>query len=295
MGYEEWKADLLDELKEFYGNDAEILVRAGSDNREWIEILRAESKNICVPRVFLDKLYVMHMEHEFSVSDCAGVAIDVREKSEHCLSIARNASQLMEWEKVKDKVYPILLPGDVKEKNMDGNITEKFLDLTVAYVVRLDFTDQWSGCVDITADMLKHYDVTMEQLRETAQRNMEQDGYEFYELEQYMMTEDYDKIAGAEKLEPKNMYLLHNACGIYGAAGMLNKSLFEKIAGTVNCLLIPFSVHKVIVIPESIGFRQAEIDEMFGEISVGFIEQEDYLTKHTYFYDGKTGEIRITV
>ncbi|HBA46554.1 MAG TPA: hypothetical protein DCZ91_01885 [Lachnospiraceae bacterium] len=80
MGYEEFKAVLLKQLKDFYGKDGRVVLGKveGDDSREhdglWIVL--TEEENAAVPVVRMEKLYRDYQKGELAGMDkCAEAVI----------------------------------------------------------------------------------------------------------------------------------------------------------------------------------------------------------------------------
>lgn len=92
------------------------------------------------------------------------------------------------------------------------------------------------------------------------------------------------------------MYVLTTKRGMYGAASILFPEMIKEIADHYGCdlYLIPSSTCEWMAVPvRTISGGAAEVNKMIREANSLTVEEEEILGERCYYYDYKTGEIRL--
>lgn len=92
------------------------------------------------------------------------------------------------------------------------------------------------------------------------------------------------------------MYVLTTKRGMYGAASILFPEMIKEIADHCGCdlYLIPSSTCEWMAVPvRTISGGAAEVNKMIREANSVTVEEEEILGERCYYYDYKTGEIRV--
>ena len=91
------------------------------------------------------------------------------------------------------------------------------------------------------------------------------------------------------------MYVLTNASRYYGASVLLLKKELSKISQSLgNLIILPSSLHELIVLPENQYTGDCEAcAEMVKNVNTSVVLPEDYLSDHVYTYNRDTQELKI--
>lgn len=91
------------------------------------------------------------------------------------------------------------------------------------------------------------------------------------------------------------MYVLSNTDGIYGAAAVLYDGVLKDFSEKLekDLLLLPSSVHEMLVIPYEDGIALSELEEMVRRINKAEVPAEEVLADHVYRYSRETEEVSI--
>ena len=95
--------------------------------------------------------------------------------------------------------------------------------------------------------------------------------------------EEIEKMKYDDKID---MYVLTNEKRINGAGTMFYDGLLKKFADKIekDLIIIPSSVHEVILIPKDNEISDEEIYEMIGEVNENELETVEILSNHMYLY-----------
>ena len=100
---------------------------------------------------------------------------------------------------------------------------------------------------------------------------------------QKYVREEIEKMKYDDKID---MYVLTNEKRINGAGTMFYDGLLKKFADKIekDLIIIPSSVHEVILIPKDNEISDEEINEMIGEVNENELETVEILSNHMYLY-----------
>lgn len=303
MDYKTFKISIMDALTDFYGKDTDIQVEEVLKNngRRYERILIMHNadfqKKEVVPAIYLNKLYEEYLSGNLEMEACIGMIIDSRESPYLVEEVEEFVESITYWEKVKNSIYPILLSKEENAELLENLVSDSFLDLSIAYIIRYSKSYEGSMNVKVTKTLFETYGITEEELHQQAADNLEKDGYMFYDmkdlLEDCIREEGQEECTSLSKIEDGKMYILTNASRTYGAAGLLLKRLLKEQLGSCSCYILPSSLHETIFVPASIEKEQPVIDLMVKEVNSMQVDLEERLANHSYYYDAQKEEIRI--
>lgn len=300
MNYEEFKENILGKIRDYYGETADVeIVKMNKINGlsyEGIRIINKEAKRRVIPLINLNMIYATYSNGEMDMEGCVEKICSEAAVSEITESMEGFAKKIGDWNFVRERVYPILLTTEDNGELLEKLVSVPMLDLSIAYIIRMKIEDGGSGNIKITRQVFDEFKISPEELYRQATENLEKDGYTFCEIETLIM-----KILKIEGAEPEQnddekhtkAYVLTNASGIYGAAGILNKELLRQFTENHDYFILPSSIHETIFIPVNDKSDKEIFDNMVAETNSTAVDAEDRLSDHCYYYDGKTGEIRI--
>ena len=306
MTYEEFKDGLLKRLQEFYGKDMEVEIcrvdHNNSQSYDGVKIMPKETGH-CVtvaPVISIEGFYGSYKDGSMKIEDCIEEICGELKKHETPDEVLQFAGRLSDWESVKGYIYPILLSTKENEKMLEELVSVPMLDLSVAYIIRMEAVEGQGACTKVKKRMLEQYGIEAMQLHGQAMENLEKDGYEFQDMETFVQ-----KMLGRESDAEENvwedvknaledrMYVLTNAAKTYGAAGILNKKLVQEFAGEQDFFILPSSIHETIFVRANHLSEKEVFDSIVAEVNETQVDAEERLSDHCYFYDGQTGEIRM--
>ena len=112
--------------------------------------------------------------------------------------------------------------------------------------------------------------------------------------EEEIKEEDLFEFFEAAPLSPP-MYVLSNPAGIHGAACMFYDGILKDFASCTDSdlILLPSSIHEVLIIPNSKNISIKELAETVFAINQEEVPEEDRLSNHIYFYSRSSDELTI--
>ena len=162
----------------------------------------------------------------------------------------------------------------------------RFLDLAVTYCCA--FKTPWGDNANIvvTNDHLKYWDKKEEELYSLALKNTPENfGGKIEPLLDAL--KKMAKIKDLDEFETQEMYICSNMEYFYGASTLLYEGFLKKFAGELGCSLIilPSSVHEVILLPESNDLDYSGLEELVGYVNRTEVSPNEILSDNIYKYD----------
>lgn len=300
MGYKEFKEMLLERLQDFYGDSAEVEVTDVQKNNgvryDGIQIRVEGDGAEATPVIRVEELYSRFAGGSMDMEGCVQAVSGMLKDNGVPESVGQIAKMVKNWDYVKENVFPILLSTEDNRELLQKLACTQMLDLSVAYIIRFRMADGFDGNAKINRNMLEIYGITTEQLHAQAMENLRKDGYEFQDMGSVIRNMFPSGEFGGiheDAIEDARMYVLTNTCRIYGAAGILDKELLKKFARGQDYFILPSSIHETIFVPLADGSDQESLDAMVREVNAAQVSVEERLSDHSYYYDGRTGEIRM--
>lgn len=114
--------------------------------------------------------------------------------------------------------------------------------------------------------------------------------YKFENLDHLIFEEEYESLS---ELHQFNMYILTNKLKIHGASCIAYPNLLKRISDFLedNLILIPSSIHEILIIPESLTKAEYSMNDfkmMISEVNETALTDDELLSDHAYIYDRKT-------
>lgn len=170
-----------------------------------------------------------------------------------------------------------------------------FYDLAIIFVCSVtDFLDEYATIL-IHNQHLDLWGVTTEEIYNVAKHNTP-----------YLLKYSFERMEKVlEHLIDKplpfvsdiNMYMLTNSMKIHGATCLIYPKLLEKIAERLqdNLIIIPSSIHEVLIIPEETSKEEYTLEDYAGiisDVNETQLTDDEVLSDHAYLYVRETGEIK---
>lgn len=307
MGYEKYRTALLGALKEKFGDRA-VTVRniyKNNDTEKEAFCIRPEGETDGEGAlVYPGDCYRDYMECGISLKQCVEGIIDTQNQMKQENIFSRMKYKLTDWGSIKSEIYPMLLSTELNQKSLEGMVRRKWMDLSIVYAVRLMAGEGCCCHVKITKQMLESYGVSVKELHKQALLNMKMDGYGFCEIEDMILNLSNAQKEAEKNIEPVSnhrsagerkklgMLILTNSLRMFGAAGVLDWEFLKNKLGEKDYYMLPSSVHETIFVPAVEGADWKALNCMVREVNEKEVSEEERLSDHCYFYEGKTGELR---
>lgn len=179
-------------------------------------------------------------------------------------------------EKVLDRVYYILVNSEMNKDRTD--LVRRYINKTLELQFKVDIKDIVEGAsITLEYKHIQKLGISPEELYERAYVNtMEKFPYKFASIW------DFIPIDGVETDAPP-MWVLTNNVITFGAGAILYKGMREVLEEKVgdDFLVIPSSIHEVIIIPTWLGEKD-DITATIREINSNMVRQDEVLSDRLY-------------
>lgn len=295
MKYEEFKTNLIEELKDFYGADATVeLTTATKNNGIHLDgiIIRIGETNVA-PIIYLQQYYEEYMENEnISISEIVGRIVELRER--HELQDADGViGKITDWAYVREHIYPMIVSAEDNEEMLRALVSKPFLDLAVIMYIRLDDILQIGGeaTVKVSKEMISSLNVSEEEAYDAAMNNMKSDGYNVQDI--FTVIRDRIDEDIPDDVNREKMFVMTNADKRYGAVGILDFVGVVSELEETNIYILPSSVHELLLVPEATDVDVSMLKNMVIEVNESTVSREEKLSDSVYYYNSGSKEIII--
>ena len=174
----------------------------------------------------------------------------------------------------------------------------EFLDLSLIYKIEVCGLSMGMGSIRVHNAHLGLWDIKEEDLFAAVRENM---AY----MEDGTLESILDVVMGLTGVEMRwddaleFMYVLSNKNRLDGAVQILNGRMLEQAAGRIgeDFIILPSSVHELLLVPDIKGERKAErireLAEIVREVNDTQVMPSDILSYHVYRYEKETGKLEI--
>lgn len=251
--------------------------------------IRREDCNIA-PRLYLNNYHQDYL-NGISLEETMRSVADEYER--HSLSDKEfDVEFIKNFEKAKELITTKVVNAKQNKMLAAERPSKKLDDLLVFYQVTIDSFAGGSASVPITNDLMKMWDVTMEDIHSLALENTERlfpsvlaDMGSIFcgEKVNYLSDDEY---------EPSDSFLvLSNEETHNGASVLANSEILQKVSEVIqdDYYIIPSSCHEVLIFPKEVAkemqMTPKELGAMVREVNVTQVDKEDRLSDHIYSFD----------
>ena len=287
--YEEFKDYIVDGIHEFFadkpGNfsfSIDSMNKFNGVQRDGL-MIREEGKR-AAPIFYLDDAYKMY-ESGVSEEEIMQSFADRYDDSSFPVK-GFDADAMEDWNNVKDNVFFRLCNADMNWDMLNEIPHKDMGDFAAIYYVTVPGNDEMRA--KVSNRLFEKYDVSLDELHETAVANMERDkGVMLRGMEDVMRDLMGDIPIPQEKT---GFYVLGD--WKYGAASVMLPSIQDELAEKFgDCYMIPSSVHEWLVLPVTDNVDANHLQELIMDVNERVLDPGEVLSDSLYHYDGSTGEL----
>ena len=299
MDYRTFVEKIREKIQEHLGKNYEVQIttnpKLNGTEKTGLSIRKTQEPQQVMPIIYLEECFERYLqEKEFSecVEEICVVYKHQKENEEKIMAELKSIENMNRWEKVQNKVYPMIVSAKENEDLKGKYFYQEYLDFLILYVIRV--TEVGIGSIKITKQMVKSWKVSEYEIHHQAVENLKTDGYRVRSLNSVVkenllgITEDAEEEI--EEAEP--MYVLTNQIKYFGAAGIfLCAEMFQKIVGKQNFYILPSSVHELILVKDTDGYDMETLSTMVRNVNEEQVTEDERLSNHAYYYDWRQNRI----
>ena len=204
-------------------------------------------------------------------------------------AIYQRPEEMVTKENVLAHVHRSLVNRDLNREAMKETPHEAFMDMEIMYRAIWHEPGMDDFSVLVTQVAMENLGITMEELREAADRNDAEGWYMLKPLGAFVNEElgiEDDSMFGA------TMLIATNRAMHFGAAAMTQIELFGRAAERArkDLYILPSSIHELVVFPAD-GVEAQTLKRMVMDINESQVDAQDILGCSVYKYSRETGTI----
>ena len=203
-------------------------------------------------------------------------------------------SFFMDAEKVRHIIKMKLINYERNKELLEKVPHIKYLDLAIVFYAEVENTLEGVGTILIHHHHMSFWNFTVEDLHDFAKENMLDDFkiIPMMDIVHRVMEKEFAETF--EQQATVEMSVITNHRNINGAVAMLQTNLlleYMERYNTEKLIIIPSSVHEVLLIPCDSETDVLSFNEMVQEVNATQLQPEEVLSDNVYIYDGN--EIKI--
>lgn len=270
----------------------EYCVPANNGSKKYGVVLEEEGEQMS-PVIYLRDFYERYREGEDLQEAVSQICSFYRRIKEECTV---NAEDFLEFDKIKDRVAMKVIHTERNRQLVETMPHLEVMDLSLVFYLLLNTLEDGTATMQIKREHAERWGIKSEELLKYARENAGRIlPAEFAAMEEVMR-----ELTGMETeemgVESSGMYVLSNSVRNYGASCIFYPHVAEMIGQMLkdNYYIIPSSIHELIIVPESKGLDEDEMNEMIKEVNHTQLAAEEILSEHVYYYDRSECRIKIS-
>lgn len=294
MTYQEFLKTLYDLIQRQFPEDTKITIQPITKNNGTIYdglTIFCDQINVS-PTIYLNSYYLKYLE---GVS--VGEICDEILAAFHELKPTENmdVSFFTDYQKIKERIV-FKLVNHAKNQSLLSDVPHIcFLDLALVFYCFLPQSRDYHATILIHNHHLRLWGISTDTLYRIAVQNTPRLlPWQLDDMQQLMMqTLPQTERPPLEFEDGPAMYILSNCDKRNGASTLCYNGLLLRLSEELHSdfLILPSSIHEVILIPSSGIDNFQEINEMIQEINETQLSDEEVLSDHAYYFSQKQGQI----
>lgn len=241
------------------------------------------------PTIYLNQYYQKYQE-EGNFQQTVGEMMALYEQQAKKLQL--DMSFFTDFTQVKERLYHKLVHYEKNKKMLEDVPHIRWNDLAVVFYYAMEQDVVGRATITIRKEHLAIWKQEEGMLFAIAQENMRRDMPELL----VPMKELLEEMTGVEleKQYDVPMYVLTNKEKIFGASVLLYSEKLQELAEKTgkNLLILPSSVHEVLLMPDEEDREYGFYRQMVEEVNTTQVDPEEVLSYSLYCYDRQKKEIK---
>ncbi len=283
--FELYIESIKDELEEILGAGYEVEIVTANNGVTLYGVTIREEGTVASPVFYINDYF----REEVAVCDAVTDIMKTRD-----MQPALKNFNPVDFDKMRENIMYRLINFEENRVLLKDVPYKSVWDLAKIYYVDLGIEDYGSANIMIHNKHMEVWGVSLEELDTIADSNMKEKNPAVIKTMSDMISE----LLGVKpnKKRAEEMYVVTTPNKIYGASVMLYDNVFEEIAKNYRCelLIIPSSVHEIIVLPDKEGWNREKLKGFIREINANEVSRTDKLSDSLYCYNKNIGFVMMT-
>ena len=293
MNYEEFKQQIVDDLKDRLGDDYNLSVNEVKKLNQSYEAVTVtpEGSNVGV-NMPLDKLYAA-LQDDVPYEAVVDKAVNAIENG---LNRAPEFDVIMlrDYDQMKDKLAMEVVSAEANAEMLETVPHKNIEDMAVVYRFVLESSENGGASILVTNQLLENMGVTPDQLHADAMENAPLlrpaviTGMS--ELMAEMMgVENAEMMGLVVAPEDEKMFVATVPDKTHGASVLAYQDFMDQAAERVggDFFILPSSIHECLIVPDNGEMKYEDLQAMVKDVNATQVDPADKLTDSVYHYDSK--------
>lgn len=199
-----------------------------------------------------------------------------------------------DFDKAQEHIVMKLIHRDKNRELLEEVPYVPYHDLAIIFVYAIcDFMDEYATIL-IHNQHLQMWNINVEDLYTLAMKNSPMLLPANFESMNKVLEHLHD--SSLDLLSDCHIYVLSNKLKIHGATCMIYPGLLKEIADRLNdnLIIIPSSIHEVLILPESAAkglYELSDYTEMITTVNEEQLQDDEILSDHAYLFLRETEEL----
>lgn len=231
-------------------------------------------------------------KYGYSVKSVCDRMVETYQNSKDELDQVSQIDWVKDFENVKGRILPRLVNPKVCGGYLEDKPHRDFADLALIYWFATDDFGGGMGVITVSDDLAEMWNVTEEELYEIAGQNINPELVDIVDVEMENMGEVSEEMRIMFEYSRGQSYVLTNkkwSDMAYFGAGVLPYMMTNLQERFSKFIVIPSSVHELIIVPTEVDCFQPDQEELTGlvkEVNQVCVEERERLSDHSYYWDG---------
>lgn len=289
MNYKMFTDKIVELLQEKMGADCTVTVTEVLKNNNvsltGIVVMK-ESDNVS-PTIYLEEPYRQYQDGA-ALQEIVDEIAALYEKHAH--NVKLDMDFFRDFSLVKDRIYHKVINFEKNRKLLEDVPYFRWHDLAVIFYYAMEEASFGRATIMLHNTHLDMWGQPAEEVYRIARENMRQNMPELLVPMQKLL-EDVAGIRAGERDLP--LYVLTNKSRMFGASAMLYSDKIGELATQLDTdlLILPSSVHEVLLLPDDRVQEYGFYREMVREVNTTQVDPEEILSFNLYRYDRGKAEI----
>ena len=297
MNFEEFTKQILDTMKEHY-TESEVRINQVRKNNgvilTAINVMHKDSN--MTPSIYLEGFYQMYMEGKSMQDIIDQIMEDIEEYAIHK---EFDVSFFTDRSVMESKIGFKLIHYGKNEELLKDVPYFSYLDLAIVFICYVEDPSYGKATILIHENHMKSLGMNKEELMDMAMKNMprmlEYEICNMFDLIRNMPFVSEEVLCDIEQEMAPVIYACTNKSKFLGASSILYPNLLKDfaIACGKDLIIIPSSIHEVLLVPVEDDSGKDEYNRMVEEVNATQLECQEILSDHVYYYDRELDEVII--
>lgn len=287
MDYEEFKANILNRIRQLLAPDASIqlqTIRKNNGIKLDGLIISNQTSNIS-PTIFLNQYYEKQEFFPDFDAICKDIVLTYKQ---NCSTERIDADFFTDYAKIRSHIAYRIIHYEKNKELLKTVPYVRYLDLAIVFYCLLQISEKGNATILIHTNHLKLWNISTEQLYTQACHTTPQLlPYDFRNMTSVISDLFHNpKDASFYPSSFCPMYVLTNTQKLYGASCILYPNLLEAISEKLcsDLFILPSSIHEMILLPAASRSHYRELAGMVSEINETELAADEVLSSQIYYY-----------